>query len=103
KNINAKGLGRKDGNTTSGVLISDARNAVIDHVRAEGFQKSGIRILRSSTVKVRNAEAINNGSIGIDIDSSKNCIVIDSKANDNPGDPTNLTNHSGNGILVGNS
>lgn len=32
---------------------------------------------------------------------SRNLLVAECRADDNPGDPTNLTNHSGNGILVG--
>jgi hypothetical protein len=40
---------------------------------------------------------------GDDKNNSRNIIIRNSKANNNPGDPTNLTNHSGNGILVGNS
>lgn len=33
--------------------------------------------------------------------TSKNILIQNCKVENNPGDPTNLTNHSGNGILVG--
>ena len=49
---------------------------------------------------------MNNGFCGIYItgsndDKSKNILVKDCKAENNPGDPTMLDNHSGNGILAG--
>jgi hypothetical protein len=55
---------------------------------------------------VKNVTAIYNGFCGIYVGgtargASKNIIIQDCAAINNPGDPTNLTNHSGNGILVG--
>ena len=32
---------------------------------------------------------------------SRNVTIVHCRADDNPGDPTNLTNHSGNGIIAG--
>src|SRR2546423_1590106 len=103
KDVIAKGKGRKQGNTKNGILLIDVNKAIVDHVRTEGFQKSGIEVYKCSNVVLQNVLARYNGSIGISITESKNCMVKDSRADDNPGDPSNLTNHSGNGILVGNS
>jgi hypothetical protein len=105
-NINAKGVGRKAGNTTSGIQLSDVHNAVIENVKIEGFQKSGLYLYNCKNTEVKKVEAAENGFSGIYIEGatkeeSKNILIKDCKAENNPGDPTNLINHSGNGILVG--
>jgi parallel beta-helix repeat protein len=97
------GSGRKSGNTTSGLVLHDASHVVVDEVKTSGFQKCGILVQNSLDVTVKNVHAIHNGAIGISVTNSKNCVINDCLAENNPGDPTNLTNHSGNGILVGES
>ena len=42
KDINVKGSGRKTGNTTNGITLSGAGDAVVENIKTEGFQKSGI-------------------------------------------------------------
>ena len=44
KNINVKGSGRKTGNTTNGITLSGAGDAVVENIKTEGFQKSGIEL-----------------------------------------------------------
>jgi len=103
KEINFTGAGRKSGNTTSGLVIDQATHVLVDGVRCSGFQKNGLSVQNSMDVTINNVVAIHNGSIGISIRKSVQCVIQDCTAENNPGDPTNLTNHSGNGILVGES
>ncbi len=106
KDINAKGAGRKTGNTTNGITLCGASDVLVENVKTEGFQKSGIELNSCKNVSVKNVYAVDNGFCGIYItgtndDRSRNILVKDCKAENNPGDPTNLDNHSGNGILAG--
>lgn len=103
KNLRLIGSGRKNGNTTNGFVLDGVHDVWIDSLQVSGFQKSGLAVLNSVNVLVRNVHALDNGAIGISLDHSKNAVIQDCLAENNPGDPTNLTNHSGNGILVGNS
>lgn len=105
-NLNAKGSGRKEGNTSAGIQVIEAHHAVVDNIHVEGFQKAGLGLWNCKNVLISKVEAENNGFSGIYVEGSnkkesRNITVRDCKANNNPGDPTNLTNHSGNGILIG--
>jgi hypothetical protein len=42
KNLNVKGVGRKNGNTTNGISLIAVTDAVVENIKTEGFQKSGI-------------------------------------------------------------
>jgi hypothetical protein len=108
ENLKFSGNGRKGGNTQSGVVISGCRNVTVSHIDIEGFQKSGLQVYASSDIVAGHIHAHDNGFAGIYVsgelkrkDTSKNIIIRDCKAENNPGDPTELHNHSGNGILVG--
>jgi len=106
RDINVKGAGRKTGNTTNGITLFQANNAVVENVKTEGFQKSGIEMKSCKNVSLKNVYAVNNGFCGIHItgtgeERAKNILVKDCKAENNAGDPTILDNHSGNGILAG--
>jgi hypothetical protein len=86
--------------------LSGAGNAVVENIRTEGFQKSGVELNSCNHVDVKNVYAVNNGFCGIYITGSmdrrsKNILVKDCRAENNAGDPTNFDNHSGNGILAG--
>jgi DUF1680 family protein len=104
--LDIKGNGRKHGNKTNGLAIMHSRNCKIENVRAEGFQKSGVDLYDCSDSEVEKVIASDNGFCGINIigsarNHSGRIMIHDCKAENNPGDPTNLDNHSGNGILVG--
>jgi hypothetical protein len=104
--LDLKGSGRKDGNTTNGLQLFKSTNCVVEDIHAEGFQKSGVDLYNCKDVKVLKVVAFSNGFCGINImgshqDSSGNILILDCKAENNPGDPTMLDNHSGSGILVG--
>ncbi|MCX6253948.1 MAG: right-handed parallel beta-helix repeat-containing protein, partial [Bacteroidia bacterium] len=105
-NLDIKGNGRKNGNTSNGLSIVRTRNSLVEQLKAEGFQKSGVDLYDCKDIKVKKVLAINNGFCGInvmgsDMKLSGNILIQDCKAENNPGDPTMLDNHSGNGILVG--
>ena len=102
------GSGRKEGNTRDGLNIENCNNISVSDIETEGYQKSGLHIKSSVNITADGINAHDNGFAGILVsgifgrkDMSKNIIIRNSKAENNPGDPTNFNNHSGNGILVG--
>ena len=104
--INIKGNGRKDGNRTNGLSVAHSGKCLIENLNATGFQKSGVDLYDCSVVVVKKVIASDNGFCGINVMGSDRKLsgkirIQDCKAENNPGDPTNLDNHSGNGILVG--
>ena len=106
--IHATGSGRKSGNTSNGISLTEAFHGTVENIRTEGFQKSGLDLDNCKYIRVKNVNASNNGFSGIhvvgtDRTKSGNILVQDCRAENNPGDPTNLDNHSGNGILVAKS
>ena len=102
------GAGRKTGNIADGIKLVDCKNISLENLDVSGFQKSGVILFNTKNATVSNVDAHDNGFSGILVEGdyqqriSSNIHIIDCKANNNPGDPTNLENHSGNGILVGN-
>ncbi|MEP7375210.1 MAG: right-handed parallel beta-helix repeat-containing protein [Chitinophagaceae bacterium] len=106
-NLGFKGSGRKTGNTKDGVIINNSNNIYIDSLSVSGFQKSGLLVYASANVEVNRVYAYDNGFAGIHIigrNGKTDChdiLIRNCLAENNPGDPTNLTNHSGNGILAG--
>jgi hypothetical protein len=105
-NLHARGSGRKSGNTTNGISIANVSHASISNLNVEGFQKSGLHLYNCRNVTVKHIYASANGFAGINVTSddkskSRNILIQDCFAENNPGDPTGLDNHSGNGILVG--
>lgn len=107
-NLHLKGSGRKEGNTQSGLVIRNSSRAIhADHLDIEGFQKSGLLVYACSDLLIENVHAHDNGGAGILVSGNnrksdnKNIVIRHCRAENNPGDPTELDNHSGNGILVG--
>ncbi len=102
------GSGRKTGNVEDGLAINNSIQISIEDLNISGFQKSGLRIFSSKNVVAKKVFTHDNGSAGITVESaypkreSEDIKILDCRAENNPGDPTNLTNHSGNGIVVGN-
>ncbi len=109
RNLQIKGSGRKEGNITNGVVVSSCSHVLVDNLSISGFQKAGLLINSSFEIRISKVHAYENGLAGILIEgqkgkkNSKNILITDCLAENNPGDPTVLNNHSGNGILVGNS
>ncbi len=106
-NLQLIGSGRKKGNTKDGLNINSSKNININNIDVSGFQKSGLLIYSSLNINSVDVYAHDNGASGIAVDgdntkkSSRYIQFINCKAVNNPGDPANLTNHSGNGIIVG--
>jgi len=106
-NLQFRGTGRKTGNTKDGVFISYSESIVVDSIDVSGFQKSGLLIYSSNNIDISRVYAYDNGFGGITASGEKqksdcrNINISYCKAENNAGDPTNFTNHSGNGILVG--
>jgi hypothetical protein len=104
--LNLTGNGRKNGNTANGLALIQSSFCKTENINVSGFQKSGIDLYNCTETIVRKIIATDNGFCGINImgsarNLSKKITIQDCRAENNPGDPTNLTNHSGNGILVG--
>jgi len=101
------GSGRKTGNVKDGLAIINCKNVTANDLDISGFQKSGLLIYSSQNVVTKNIFVHDNGSAGITVEApyqtreSHNIKILHCRAENNPGDPTNLTNHSGNGIVVG--
>jgi len=106
-NLQFTGAGRKTGNTKDGVIVNNCSNVIIDSVEIDDFQKSGLLVNSCTGIDVKRVYAHDNGSAGIFATGEwgkrdcSNIHISYCTAENNPGDPTNLTNHSGNGILVG--
>lgn len=106
ENLNIIGNGRKDGNKTNGFSFVNTVKGKIKNLNARGFQKSGVDLYNCKEIEVIKVQANDNGFSGINVSGdvrsrSRNILIQDCAAENNPGDPTNLENHSGNGILVG--
>lgn len=105
-NIDLRGRGRKQGNNANGLQVRNSEHIIIEDICAKGFRKSGVDLYNCRNAEVRKVFAYGNGFSGINImgsgqDSSRNIIIKDCRAENNPGDPARLDNHSGNGILAG--
>ena len=101
------GAGRKS-NDGRGLLLTRTKGARVRNVDVSGFRVGGLDVEGSSDTVIERVFAHDNGAYGIsvsggygDLPRSRNVTVRDCRAIDNPGDPKNLTNHSGNGIVVG--
>jgi hypothetical protein len=104
------GRGRKEGNRSDGAIISGCNHVLVDSLEISGFQHSGLSIFKCSNLRITNVYAHDNGFAGIHVwgttiwDKEKydnhNIYIANCVAENNPGDPTVLNNHSGNGILA---
>jgi hypothetical protein len=106
RGLRLEGTGRKTGNVKEGCSLIECMHVVVEDLDISGFQKSGLMLYSSLWVDIRRVYAHENGAAGIAVEgvdkrSSRNLTIVDCRADDNPGDPTNLTNHSGNGIVAG--
>src|SRR6185503_13651689 len=105
-NLKLVGLGRKNGNHENGMAILNSENIKVQFIDISGFQKSGLLIDSASNIHCTGVFAHDNGAAGITVEgdskkASRNIYIENCRAENNPGDPTKLDNHSGNGIVVG--
>ncbi len=106
RNLDFVGSGRKGGNTEDGIYVLDAQGLEIDRVDVSGFRGCGLSLDGIRDARITNVYAHENGAAGISVGyhrRSTNVYVGCCVARNNPGDPSNLTNHSGNGIVVANA
>jgi hypothetical protein len=105
--LKLQGLGRKTGNRENGIAILNSENINAKILDISGFQKSGLLVDSSSHINCEHIFAHDNGSAGITVEGrdskkdSRDIQISECRAENNPGDPTKLDNHSGNGIVVG--
>ncbi len=108
KNLQCSGNGRKTGNRENGIAVVFSSFISLNQIEVSGFQKAGVMIYSSDSITIRKTYAHDNGFAGISVDgeyqqrNSRRIHIVDCLSVNNPGDPTNLYNHSGNGIIVGN-
>jgi hypothetical protein len=101
------GAGRKGGNVKDGLALIECQHIKADGIDITGFQKSGLLIYSSTDILIEWVDAHENGAAGIAVEGSagkresRGLKIRYCRTDDNPGDPTNLTNHSGNGIVAG--
>jgi hypothetical protein len=106
RNLCLIGSGRKSGNTQDGLWILDSRGLEIDRLEVSGFRGSGLQAEGVREGRIARMYAHDNGSAGLSIGyerRSSDLHISHCIARNNPGDPANLTNHSGNGIVVANA
>ncbi|RQW02220.1 hypothetical protein EH222_13970, partial [candidate division KSB1 bacterium] len=110
KNLVFRGSGRKAGNEADGVYITRCRQVEVDSIEVHGFQHAGVLVHICDSVRITHVYAHDNGFAGIHVtgttiwDSSRydnhHLYIGQCIAENNPGDPTVIDNHSGNGILA---
>jgi hypothetical protein len=106
-NLTFIGCGRKSGNDGSGVELHRTRHVKLDSLEVSGFRLSGVYAAGDENTRITNVYAHENGFAGISTYGEdenarlKNLYIGYCVAANNPGDPKNLDNHSGNGILAG--
>jgi hypothetical protein len=110
ENLEFCGLGRNSGNNSDGLLVRFCNGVIINELDAHGFQHSGLHLHRCDDAALTRVHAYDNGFAGIHVTGAT---MMDPEnydnhdlyigycvADNNPGDPTVLKNHSGNGILA---
>lgn len=110
ENLELFGKGRKSGNTSDGILVMNCRGVSLNELEVYGFQHSGIHLHQCNDALITYVYAHENGFAGIHVsgttiwDTAKydnhNLYIGYCVAENNPGDPSALNNHSGNGILA---
>ncbi len=108
--LELSGQGRKSGNVTDGLLALRCMGITVHEVEAYGFQKSGVHIHQCNDANITHVYTHDNGFSGIHVSGTtggdpenydnQNLYIGYCVAENNPGDPTVLKNHSGNGILA---
>jgi len=105
REINFLGAGRKNGNDGNGVHISNSEGSSISDIDVQGFRLAGVHVGGVRNMRIEKVYAHDNGSAGIGVGEENNwsedVYVGHCIAENNPGDPKNLDNHSGSGIVVG--
>jgi hypothetical protein len=104
-NLEVVGSGRMT-NDGAGLRLMNLTNSSVKDITIRGFRKAGLSIAGCSDFVASYVLAKDNGAAGIGVASngtvrSRRVKILDCRVVNNSGDPKNLTNHSGNGIVVG--
>lgn len=99
------GRTRNDG---YGLATDECNEFSLVDTHVAGFRLGGVLVRGGTKVSLDRVLAFDNGAAGIEVSSSidglvrsRDLKILDCRAVNNAGDPKNLTNHSGNGIVVG--
>ena len=108
--LEISGLGRKSGNIKDGLLLYQCDGSIIDDLEVYGFQHSGVHLHQCNDAVIKHVYAHENGFAGIHVSGTTvwdtalydnhNLYIGYCLAENNPGDPSVVSNHSGNGILA---
>ena len=106
--VDAVGAGRKNGSDGAGIRLVRTRNVEIREVKVSGFRLGGVLTAGDAGTRIVRVTAVDNGFAGIAVSGgteglprARDVYIGYCRAENNPGDPKNLDNHSGNGIVVG--
>ena len=108
RDLRVVGCGRDDGSEGAGVTLLRTAHVVLDGLDVSGFRVAGVSAGGDVGTRITSIRSHDNGSAGIsvnggyeDVPRSRDLYIGDCVVYNNPGDPRNLGNHSGNGIVVG--
>jgi hypothetical protein len=101
------GCGRQNGSDGNGVELGRTHSVTLDSLEVSGFRLSGVAAAGDENTRMTHVYAHENGFAGISTSGKRgttrtqNLYIGHCVAADNPGDPKNRSNHSGNGIVAG--
>jgi hypothetical protein len=108
RDVSVVGCGRGDGSDGAGVILLRTAHVVLDGLDVSGFRAAGVSAGGDVGTRITSVRSHDNGSAGItvnggyeDVPRSRDLYIGHCVVYNNPGDPRNLDNHSGNGIVVG--
>lgn len=108
ENLNFVGCGRKEGNAARGIYLEGGADVQVSGVDISGFREAGLEVAGVRGALISHVYADENGQAGIECGGgepgdlwSSDVRIEHCIAENNPGNPANLDNHSGNGIVVG--
>jgi hypothetical protein len=103
RSLEFQGAGRKTGSESSGVVLRNSSDVVVEDLEVRGFRASGLAMDGVTNVRIVRVRAHLNGSAGISSGGarSKNLYLTECLAENNPGSPAIRRNHSGNGVVIG--
>lgn len=98
-----EGSGRKEGNHGSGLILLGGSQLEAHNLEVNGFRICGVQVQGVQRCRIMRVHAHDNGYAGIESGvgaTSEDLYIGYCIAENNPGDPHNKENHSGNGIVI---
>jgi hypothetical protein len=107
-NLRLVGCGRGKGSNGAGLRMHATTGVELDRLEVSGFRLGGVVMGADRDARLTRVRAHDNGYAGIcsnagwdGVPRSSNLVIAHCQVLNNPGDPKNLSNHSGNGIVIG--